>query len=122
MVGDFCLESTTPTHIVEPILALEVVEVSPNFKTVFCQASVAEATALDQIAGVGYRKALEFLIKDYCIVEDPSAGESVTKEALGTPHRQSCERQPREGVCETSRLAGKRRDALCQTLGRQGYF
>ena len=29
------------------------------------QATVAEAEVLNQIAGVGYRKAAEFLIKDY---------------------------------------------------------
>lgn len=101
MVGDFRLDSTAPTHFVEPSLPDEVVEVSANFKTVYCQASVAEAMALDQIAGVGYRKALEFLVKDYCIVEDPSAAELIKKEALGAtitnrvsdPHVKECARR-----------------------------
>jgi len=83
MTGDFHLESTAPSSIVEPTLPKEVSEVSPNFAKVFSQAAVAETIGLDQIAGVGYRKALEFLVKDYCISEDPSAGESIRKEALG---------------------------------------
>jgi hypothetical protein len=43
----------------------EVLQISPLFIEIFNQAEAAEANKLDQIAGVGYRKALEFLIKDY---------------------------------------------------------
>ena len=105
MVGDFRLESTTPTQIIEPILAAEVVEVSPNFKLVYCQASAAESTGLDQIAGVGYRKALEFLIKDYCIAEDSSAAEAVKQEALGVTIANRVAGRPCQGMCETGGLA-----------------
>nr|DAU01501.1 MAG TPA: protein of unknown function (DUF4145) [Caudoviricetes sp.] len=42
-------------------------KVSPIFVEIYSQATVAESEALDQIAGVGYRKAAEFLIKDYAI-------------------------------------------------------
>lgn len=41
--------------------------VSPDFETIYNQAYHAEQIHLDQICGVGYRKALEFLIKDYLI-------------------------------------------------------
>jgi hypothetical protein len=47
MVGEFRLESTTPTQIMEPTIAAEVVDVSANFKVVYCQASAAESTGLD---------------------------------------------------------------------------
>ena len=38
-------------------------KVSPVFVEIYSQATVAESEALNQIAGVGYRKAAEFLIK-----------------------------------------------------------
>lgn len=41
--------------------------ISPGFIKIYNQSVFAEAHNLDQIAGVGYRKALEFLIKDYLI-------------------------------------------------------
>ncbi len=44
-----------------------VEKVSPTFVEIYSQATVAESEKLDQIAGVGYRKAAEFLIKDYVI-------------------------------------------------------
>lgn len=41
--------------------------ISPNFSEIYNQAVSAESHELNQISGIGYRKALEFLIKDYCI-------------------------------------------------------
>ncbi|WP_100373089.1 DUF4145 domain-containing protein [Bacillus sp. FJAT-45037] len=40
---------------------------SPAYKEIFNQSVVAEQEGLHQIAGMGYRKCLEFLIKDYLI-------------------------------------------------------
>lgn len=40
---------------------------SPAFETIYNQAFIAEQMGLNQICGVGYRKALEFLIKDYLL-------------------------------------------------------
>lgn len=42
-------------------------EISPLFCETYNQANIAESNDLDQIAGPGYRKALEFLIKDFLI-------------------------------------------------------
>lgn len=39
---------------------------SPSFVKIYNQALEAESRRLDEIAGIGYRKALEFLVKDYC--------------------------------------------------------
>ena len=47
-------------------------KVSPIFVEIYSQATVAESETLNQIAGVGYRKAAEFLIKDYAISKNPS--------------------------------------------------
>lgn len=42
-------------------------KLSPQFVKIYNQSLAAETMDLDEIAGLGYRKALEFLIKDFCI-------------------------------------------------------
>lgn len=46
-------------------------QASPEFSKIYNQAFYAEQVALDHICGVGYRKALEFLIKDYLLSSIP---------------------------------------------------
>jgi hypothetical protein len=59
----------------------QVSDISPRFVAIANQANSAEAHSLDDIAGMAYRKALEFLIKDYCIKLHPDE-ESAIKAAL----------------------------------------
>ncbi|OFM20193.1 MULTISPECIES: DUF4145 domain-containing protein [unclassified Staphylococcus] len=42
-------------------------KISPKFKEIYLQSKQAENKKLNEIAGVGYRKAIEFLVKDYLI-------------------------------------------------------
>lgn len=42
-----------------------IASVSPKFGEIYGQTAQAERLGLDQICGMGYRKALEYLIKDY---------------------------------------------------------
>ncbi len=49
----------------------EVQSVSPQFVEIFHQAYQAERHGLDQVCGMGYRKALEFLLKDFVKSENP---------------------------------------------------
>lgn len=60
-------------------------DISPSFVEIYNQATTAEAMELDQIAGVGYRKALEFLIKDYLISQtnDPCKISTIKNKFLG---------------------------------------
>lgn len=44
-------------------------DISEMFSIIYNQALEAETRKLDQIAGMGYRKSLEFLIKDFLISE-----------------------------------------------------
>lgn len=60
-----------------------VIALSPEFVAVYTQAEKAEATGLDKIAGMGYRKALEFLTKDYLIHLEPSQGNIIKSKLLG---------------------------------------
>ena len=46
-------------------------ELSPNFVEIYNQSYIAEQLDLNHVCGVGYRKALEFLIKDYLIAISP---------------------------------------------------
>ena len=56
---------------------------SPSFVEIYNQASAAEERDLDQIAGIGYRKALEFLVKDFCIHQTPDEEEAIKSKLLG---------------------------------------
>lgn len=47
-----------------------VTSISPKFASIYNQAYHAEQMDLDQICGVGYRKALEYLIKDYLLSKE----------------------------------------------------
>lgn len=46
-------------------------ELSPNFVTIYNQAETAENSKLTEICGQGYRKSLEFLVKDYATKNHP---------------------------------------------------
>jgi len=62
------LEGTPPLNYVKPPeFAKSIAEMSPRFVRIYAQATLAETNELDEIAGSGYRKALEFLIKDFIL-------------------------------------------------------
>ena len=81
--GTFLLRNISPKTPLLPSASPEIEEISPNFVKIFSQASAAEAYELDEIAGVGYRKALEFLIKDFLVSEDPDSADKIRSELLG---------------------------------------
>jgi hypothetical protein len=83
LTGTFHLKRTTPVSHIAPEIFEEVIEISPSFKTIFEQASAAESYGLNEISGVGYRKALEFLVKDYCIHKSPEKEEEIKASLLG---------------------------------------
>ena len=55
-------------------------ELSPDFCEIYNQAYIAQQQGLTKISGIGYRKALEFLVKDYVIFLNPN--ESVNIKSL----------------------------------------
>ena len=79
----FYLQTAVPITGVEPEIPKEVVGISQSFEKIYGQAFMAESYELDEIAGGGYRKALEFLIKDYCIKRSPDKTEIIKKDLLG---------------------------------------
>lgn len=60
-----------------------VTEFSPGFDKIYNQSFHAEQLGLEEIAGVGYRKSLEFLIKDYLIRKHPEDIDNIKKSLLG---------------------------------------
>lgn len=62
----------------------EVVKnISPIFCTIYNQVEHAESQKLDQMVGIGLRKALEFLVKDFAQSEHPDKIDSIQKSNLG---------------------------------------
>lgn len=61
----------------------EIESISPSFIKIYNEANFAEVNGLLEICGVGYRKALEFLIKDYLIKQNPENIENIKKKFLG---------------------------------------
>ena len=69
--------SCEPNRFVQRSFSKELSELSPQFVKIYNQANAAESSALDEIAGIGYRKALEFLIKDFAISENDNDAEKI---------------------------------------------
>ena len=57
--------------------------ISPDFCEIYAQAEMAEQHGLILIAGPGYRKALEFLMKDYAFMQEPTQKDVIEKMLLG---------------------------------------
>ncbi|WP_340028472.1 hypothetical protein MHB71_00045 [Paenibacillus sp. FSL H7-0940] len=76
------LDSVAPKEFRAPKLDQYIVELSQNFAEIYKQAAHAEEMGLDQICGPGYRKAFEFLIKDYLIKKYPDREEQYNDMSL----------------------------------------
>jgi len=77
------LRSVAPYSPTAPTHPPEVGTLSPSFVEIHAQAAAAEAWSLDQISGCGYRKALEFLIKDYAVSLDNKNADTIKAKLLG---------------------------------------
>ena len=88
-IAAYSLEGSTGTLFTtyprnpEPISFQNTINaLSPRFVSIYNQAASAESSGLNEISGIGYRKALEFLIKDYAIHLHPSKSDAIKKEFL----------------------------------------
>ncbi|TDB69101.1 DUF4145 domain-containing protein [Arundinibacter roseus] len=55
-----------------------------SFIDIYKEAFTAESNSLGQIAGMGYRKAIEFLVKEYAMHLNSEKAETIASTALGT--------------------------------------
>ncbi|MBB1429622.1 DUF4145 domain-containing protein [Pseudoalteromonas sp. SG43-4] len=79
---NFKFDQSIPETFNAPNISREIINTSESFEKIFIQASEAESRQLDELAGIGYRKALEYLIKDYCISIKPEKEEDIKSNQL----------------------------------------
>lgn len=75
--------NTTIGKIIPKNFNQAILDVSDTFSVIYNQAFAAEQYGLLEICGVGYRKALEFLIKDYAIFNNLDKKDTIEKKLLG---------------------------------------
>ena len=61
-----------PWNRVKRSFSQAITEISPLFGKIYNQAKAADSQKMSDVAGPGYRKALEFLLKDYAIRLNPN--------------------------------------------------
>lgn len=79
----FQLDTLIPNGFSPRNFPQNISELSSNFVSIYNQALNAEVTGLEKICGMGYRKALEFLIKDFAIHEHPEKQDDIEQSLLG---------------------------------------
>jgi hypothetical protein len=72
-----------PSNVSTPEIGSAVKALSPDFVLVYQQALVTEFLHLVQLTGMGLRKALEVLVKDYAISRSPGDKAAIEKKVLG---------------------------------------
>lgn len=83
-VSNLQLDSVFPKVAKEISFSDNINELSPTFVSLYNQASVAETNVeIYGLAGIGYRKSLEYLIKDYLIKMKHQDKDTITKMDLG---------------------------------------
>lgn len=66
-----------PSPPLHPPVEDGIEDVSPAFINIYSQAVMAESLNLDELNGIGYRKAIEFLIKDYLCSKYPDKADEI---------------------------------------------
>ncbi len=82
--ADYRFSGLAPKTAQETKFSEEISTTSPIFVEVYNQALAAEAENLTHLSGMGLRKALEFLIKDFLISKNPDDKGDIEKIFLGT--------------------------------------
>lgn len=80
--------------------------VSPNFVDIYNQALTSEHFELNHISGIGYRKALEFLIKDYLIFKKPEKEVEIKSKLLGKCIKDDIDNQNLSDIAERAAWLG----------------
>jgi len=80
---EYDLAAVSPFAAQKATFPETVSTLSPTFIEIFNQALEAESKQLEQLVGIGLRKALEFLVKDYAIAENPGSEVEIRNNLLG---------------------------------------
>lgn len=65
-----CSQSVFPTRVDNLTIDENIRQISPRFYEVYKQCLKAKKSGLNELYGMGFRKALEFLVKDFAISEN----------------------------------------------------
>lgn len=91
--GSYHVRGSRPWNSVDEVFSEIIESTSKDFTIIYNQASSAEQQKLDMICGAGYRRALEFLIKDYLIGKNKEQDGEIKKSLLGTLIEQKIDNQ-----------------------------
>ncbi|MFY7734657.1 MAG: hypothetical protein ACOVSR_14320 [Bacteroidia bacterium] len=80
----YTFSSVQSVGTVKPVNFNENIEkISNSFVALYNEANAAENHKLLEICGIAYRKALEFLVKDYLCYREPLLADNIAKDSLG---------------------------------------
>lgn len=97
---------TYPENVIKKEFSNRILQLSEKFVDIYNQAYAAEAYGLEEIAGMGYRKSLEFLIKDYLIHADPNQADTIRKVPLAQCINERVQNQNIKAVASRSAWLG----------------
>jgi len=99
---------STSIGIHEPRLFSDNINtLSPNFVEIYNQALTSEHYTLEHLSGMGYRKALEFIIKDYLIsILSPEKENDIKDKFLGKCIKQDVDNQNLKDIAERAAWLG----------------
>ncbi len=81
-------------------------DISPSFVKIYNQSEHAEKENLEEVSGIGYRKALEFLIKDFLIAKKSDKEEEIKKKFLGNVIKDYLDNERIKGIAERASWLG----------------
>lgn len=84
LCGGYVFSSFAPIKAMNRSFSDAINDLSPTFVSIYNQAFLAEVQGLNHICGIGYRKAIEFLVKDYAVHKFPDSKDSILNTALGS--------------------------------------
>ena len=82
--SDADIKAVEPLVPVKQAFNSNIEKLSPQFVEIYNQALAAESYGLNEIAGLGYRKALEFLVKDFSVCFNPDDTETIKSMPLSS--------------------------------------
>jgi hypothetical protein len=74
--------ATVPPAIAPTLPSKTIMKISPSFSKIFDETVAAELAGLTELLGAGYRRALEFLVKDYLIFKNPERADVIKRTFL----------------------------------------
>lgn len=76
-------DSSAPMNYFKQTFSPDIEKLSPDFVSIYNDSLHAETLGMTSICGMGYRKSLEFLVKDFAISNNPNSEKEIIELALG---------------------------------------